>query len=45
MIGDFITNPTQGILFKKFGDLVMGFIPIKKDNKEIKESEIKKKSM
>ena len=31
-------------IFKNFRDLIMGFIPIKKDIKEIRECEIKKKS-
>ena len=41
MIGDFMTNPTQGSLFKKCIYLIMGVIPIKKD---IQESDTKKKS-
>ena len=45
MIGNFITKPSQGSLFKKFRDLIMVVIPIKKDIKEIKESDIKKKSL
>ena len=45
MIGYFMAKPTQGSLFKHFIYLIMGFIPIKKDIKEIKEIDIKKKSM
>ena len=45
MIGYFVAKPTQGGIFKKFLYLTMGVITIKKDIKEIKESEIKKKSM
>ena len=45
MIGDSITNPTQWSLFENPRYLIMGFIPIKQDIKEIKEIEIKKKSM
>ena len=41
MIGDSMTKPTNGIFFKKFRYLIMGFIPIKKD---IRENETKKKS-
>ena len=39
-IVDFKTKPTQGILFNKFRDLIIGVIPIKKYIKQIKESEI-----
>ena len=45
MIGYFTTKPTQGSLFKKFRDLIMGVIPTKEETKEIKESDIKKKSI
>ena len=45
IMGDFITKPMQRSIFRKFRDLIMGVIPIKKDNKEIKEGEIKNKSM
>ena len=31
-----MTKTMQGILFKNFRDLIMGVIPIKNDNKEIK---------
>ena len=41
MIGYFMTNPTQGSLFKKFRNLIMGGISTIKN---IKESESKKKS-
>ena len=30
MIGDFVTKPTHGSIFKKFIYLIMGVIPIKK---------------
>ena len=33
MIGNLMTKPTQGSIFKKFRDLIIGVIPIKKDNK------------
>ena len=42
MIGYLVAKPTQGGIFKKFLYLTMGVITIKKDIKEIKESDINK---
>ena len=42
MIGNFITKPIKGSIFKKFRDLIMGVIQIKKYIKETKECKIKK---
>ena len=35
MTGDFMTKPTQGSLFRKFRDLIMGVVPVQEPSKAI----------
>ena len=47
MIGDYMTKPLQGSLFRKFRDLIMGVVPIERQNnvKEVSKKEAAEPTM